>query len=146
MTCYTKTCNKSKELGGLWMDSKQLADKDFGTETENGLVLMRLWGNLVWPWSYASSAILDIIWAIWWRRVKMSKWICRLKNPATRSKLLESWGIPTLLLEKIGELLKKAVGVHEQKDQLASTDWPNILINVGLVLRIVADSVWKRNH
>ena len=41
--------------------TQAITDKDFATETDEGLVLIDFWGNLVWPLSYASTHLRTII-------------------------------------------------------------------------------------
>ena len=95
--------------------TQAITDKDFATETDEGLVLIDFWATWCGP-CRMQAPILDQLSEEYdedeFRIVKMDV----DENPQTPQQF-GIMSIPTLLLKKDGQVVEKAVGVHS-KEQL----------------------------
>ncbi|WP_430603924.1 thioredoxin [Enterococcus sp. DIV0724b] len=92
-----------------------ITDKDFSTETDNGLVLIDFWATWCGPCRMQSPILEQLSEEYDESEVKITKMDVD-ENPETPASF-GIMSIPTLLLKKDGEVVEKAVGVHS-KEQL----------------------------
>lgn len=92
-----------------------ITDKDFSTETDNGLVLIDFWATWCGPCRMQSPILEQLSEEYDESEVKIAKMDVD-ENPETPASF-GIMSIPTLLLKKDGEVVEKAVGVHS-KEQL----------------------------
>lgn len=86
-----------------------ISDKEFTTETEDGVVLVDFWATWCGP-CRMQSPILDKLEGEYEDQVKFLKMDVD-ENPTTASEF-GIMSIPTLLIKKDGEVVEKLVGVQ----------------------------------
>ena len=97
-----------------------ITDKDFSTETDNGLVLIDFWATWCGPCRMQSPILEQLSEEYDESEVKIAKMDVD-ENPATPASF-GIMSIPTLLLKKDGEVVEKAVGVHSKEQLRALID------------------------
>lgn len=95
--------------------TQAITDKDFATETDEGLVLIDFWATWCGTCRMQAPILEQLSEEYDEDEVKIVKMDVD-ENPATPASF-GIMSIPTLLLKKDGEVVEKAVGVHT-KDQL----------------------------
>lgn len=106
--------------------TQAITDKDFATETDEGLVLIDFWATWCGPCRMQAPILEQLSEEYDEDEVKIVKMDVD-ENPATPASF-GIMSIPTLLLKKDGEVVEKAVGVHTKRP-IASNDCQT-LINV----------------
>ncbi|ALS00778.1 thioredoxin [Enterococcus silesiacus] len=97
-----------------------ITDKDFSTETDNGLVLIDFWATWCGPCRMQSPILEQLSEEYDESEVKIAKMDVD-ENPETPASF-GIMSIPTLLLKKDGEVVEKAVGVHSKEQLRAMID------------------------
>ncbi|WP_348922997.1 thioredoxin [Enterococcus rotai] len=97
-----------------------ITDKDFSTETDNGLVLIDFWATWCGPCRMQSPILEQLSEEYDESEVKIAKMDVD-ENPETPASF-GIMSIPTLLLKKDGEVVEKAVGVHSKEQLRALID------------------------
>ncbi|WP_086312949.1 thioredoxin [Enterococcus sp. 7F3_DIV0205] len=97
-----------------------ITDKDFSTETDNGLVLIDFWATWCGPCRMQGPILEQLSEEYDESEVKITKMDVD-ENPATPASF-GIMSIPTLLLKKDGEVVEKAVGVHSKEQLRAMID------------------------
>ncbi|ALS38184.1 thioredoxin 1 [Enterococcus rotai] len=97
-----------------------ITDKDFSTETDNGLVLIDFWATWCGPCRMQSPILEQLSEEYDESEVKITKMDVD-ENPETPASF-GIMSIPTLLLKKDGEVVEKAVGVHSKEQLRALID------------------------
>ena len=92
-----------------------ITDKDFTTETDNGLVLIDFWATWCGPCRMQAPILEQLSEEYDESELKVAKMDID-ENPETPASF-GIMSIPTLLLKKDGEVVEKAVGV-QSKEQL----------------------------
>lgn len=92
-----------------------ITDKDFSTETDNGLVLIDFWATWCGPCRMQAPILEQLSEEYDESELKIAKMDVD-ENPETPASF-GIMSIPTLLLKKDGEVIEKLVGVHS-KEQL----------------------------
>ncbi|NSN12834.1 thioredoxin, partial [Enterococcus faecalis] len=90
--------------------TQAITDKDFTTETDEGLVLIDFWATWCGPCRMQAPILEQLSEEYDEDEVKIVKMDVD-ENPATPASF-GIMSIPTLLLKKDGEVVEKAVGVH----------------------------------
>ncbi|EOJ76951.1 thioredoxin [Enterococcus faecalis] len=90
--------------------TQAITDKDFVTETDEGLVLIDFWATWCGPCRMQAPILEQLSEEYDEDEVKIVKMDVD-ENPATPASF-GIMSIPTLLLKKDGEVVEKAVGVH----------------------------------